>query len=222
MPLREDPDTAELRGALRGGCERAWTAIYERYNPLLIAYGRFACGFRDRYDVESIVGGVWLSTWIRRDELDGDIFLPYRFHGYLQLGVLNRIRDQSRRDQFRQERPMASYAKMLGHSEGDDDDITRLFDVIGGTIESAPDPAEVFARLETAEQVRDILKHINGKHVWGNERTALVLLLVNGHRMPYAEAVACLGLSKGVFRSRLFRARQSFKHQWIARYGVPA
>ena len=221
MQVHEDPDAAQLRAALRGGCEHAWTAIYERYNSKLITYGLATCQYRWRYDVEAIVAQVWLSTWNRRDKLDDNILIGHRFHGYLQLGVLNRIRTQSRKDTFRQEFPMASYRKLIEDSEGDEEDFTTLIEIIGGQVESAPNPADEYETLETRGEVRGILRAMTDKK-FGNELRALVLILVHGQGFTYHEATEALATTHASVKSRLFRARHAFERLWVEKHGVQA
>lgn len=222
MQVHEDPDAAQLRAALRGGCEHAWTAIYERYNSKLITYGLATCQYRWRYDVEAIVAQVWLSTWNRRDKLDDNILIGHRFHGYLQLGVLNRIRTQSRKDTFRQEFPMASYRKLIEDSEGDEEDFTTLIEIIGGQVESAPNPAELFERAETVAEVRAILLDMQYEPHHGDYSRAQVLTLIHGECLTYEEAAEALGISFCGVKSKVFRARRSFVQKWVEKHGSMA
>lgn len=222
MQVLESAEAAELRAALRDGCERAWTAIHERYTPKLITYGLATCQYRWRYDVEAIVAAVWLSTWNLRDKLDDNILVGHRFHGYLQLGVLNRIRTQSRKDTFRQELPIASYRKLIENSQGVDDDFTTLCSIIGGRIESAPDPAELCERAETIAQVREILHEMVCEPQHGHYSRAQVLTLIHGERLSYEEAAEVLGISFMVIKSKLYRARRSFARLWEAKHGAMA
>lgn len=220
MQLHENAEVAELRAALRDGCERAWTRVYERYNSKLITYGLATCQYRWRYDVEAIVAQVWLSTWNRRDKIDDHILVGHRFHGYLQLGVLNRIRDQSRKDTFRQELPMASYRKLVEHSEGDEEDFSTIIEIIGGRIESAPNPAELFERAETVAEVRSILHEMACEPQHGDYSRAQVLTLIDGDCLSYEEAARVLGISFFGVKSKIFRARRSFAQKWVQRYGA--
>ena len=222
MQVHEDPDAAQLRAALRGGCEKAWTALYERYNSKLITYGLATCQYRWRYDVEAIVAQVWLSTWNRRDKLDDNILIGHRFHGYLQVGVLNRIRTQSRKDTFRQEYPMASYRKLIEDSEGDEEDFTTLIEIIGGQIESGPNPAELFERAETVAEVRAILLEMHSEPHHGDYSRAQVLTLIHGERLSYEEASEALGISLCGVKSKVFRARRSFVQKWVEKHGAMA
>ena len=222
MQVHESAEATQLRAALRDGCERAWTAIYERYNSKLITYGLATCQYRWRYDVEAIVAQVWLSTWNRRDKLNDTILLPHRFHGYLQVGVLNRIRTQSRKDTFRQELPMASYRKLIEDSEGDEEDFTTLIEIIGGQIESAPNPAELFERAETVAEVRAILLDMQYEPHHGDYSRAQVLTLIHGERLSYEEAAEALGISFCGVKSKVFRARRSFVQKWVEKHGVQA
>jgi RNA polymerase sigma factor (sigma-70 family) len=219
MQVHESAESTELRAALRDGCERAWTAIYERYTPKLITYALATCQYRWRYDVEAIVAAVWLSTWNRRDKLDDNILLPHRFHGYLQLGVLNHIRTQSRKDAFRQELPMASYRKLMQDSEGDEEDFTTLIEIIGGRIESAPNPAELFERAETVAEVREILHEMATDPWHGNETRGQVLMLAHGNGLSYEEAAEKLGISFCGVKTKIFRARRSFTRKWNEKHG---
>jgi len=222
MQVHESAESTELRAALRHGCEKAWTAIYERYTPKLITYALATCQYRWRCDVEAIVAAVWLSTWNRRDKLDDNILLPHRFHGYLQLGVLNHIRTQSRRDTFRQELPMASYRKLIECSEGDEEDFTTLIEIIGGQIESAPNPAELFERAETVAEVRAILREMEYEPHHGDYSRAQVLTLIHGERLSYEEAAEALGISFCGVKSKIFRARRSFTRKWNEKHGALA
>lgn len=224
MQVLEDPQAAELRAALRHGCEKAWTALYERYTPSLISYGLITCSHRPAYDVESIVASVWLSTWSRRHQLDEDIFLPSRFHAYLNLGVLNRIRDQSRRHTFRQEFPMASFMSALGfgNSAGDDADFTTLLEIIAGTFTSAPDPADLCERAETVDEVRTVLHEMTTDARHGHETRGQVLMLVHGHGLSYEEASEVLGITWLGVKSKIFRARRSFAKKWTEKHGALA
>ena len=222
MQVHEGAEAAELRAALRDGCELAWAKVYERYNSKLITYGLATCQYRWRYDVEAIVAQVWLSTWNRRDKLDDNILVGHRFHGYLQLGVLNRIRTQSRKDTFRQEYPMASYRKLIEDSEGDEEDFTTLIEIIGGRIESAPNPAELFERAETVAEVRSILHDMACEPQHGDYSRAQVLTLIDGERLSYEEAAQVLGISFFGVKSKVFRARRSFAHKWVEKHGAMA
>lgn len=222
MQAHESVEAAELRAALRDGCERAWARVYERYNTKLITYGLATCQYRWRYDVEAIVAQVWLSTWNRRDKLDDNILVGHRFHGYLQLGVLNRIRTQSRKDTFRQELPMASYRKLIDDCEGDDEDFTSLIEIIGGRIESAPDPAELFEAAETVAEVRAILHDLACEPQHGHHSRAQVLTLIHGERLSYEEAGEVLGISFHGVKSKVFRARRSFVRLWVEKHGAMA
>lgn len=222
MQVHESAESIQLREALRGGCEKAWTAIYERYTPKLITYALATCQYRWRYDVEAIVAAVWLSTWNRRDKLDDNILLPHRFHGYLQLGVLNHIRTQSRRDTFRQELPMASYRKLIEEGQGDEEDFITLIEIIGGRIESAPDPAQLFERAETVAEVREILREMQYEPHHGDYSRAQVLTLIHGERLSYEEAAEALGISFCGVKSKVFRARRSFVQKWVEKHGAMA
>ena len=220
MQVPESAEAAELRAALRDGCERAWTRVYERYNSKLITYGLATCQYRWRYDVEAIVAQVWLSTWNRRDKLDDDILVGHRFHGYLQLGVLNRIRDKARKDTFRQELPMASYRKLVDASEGDEEDFSTIIEIIGGRMESSPNPAELFERAETVAEVRSILHEMACEPQHGHDSRAQVLTLIDGDCLSYEEAARVLGISFCGVKSKVFRARRSFAQKWVQRYGA--
>ena len=223
MQVHEDPDAAQLRAALRGGCEKAWTALYERYTPSLISYGLITVSHRPAYDMEAIVAAVWLSTWSRRQRFDENILMPFKFHAYLKLGVLNQIRDHYRRHSFRQEFSMASLqsALGLGNSVEDGDDFISIVDKIAGKITSAPDPADEYETLETRGEVREILRAMTDKK-YGNELRALVLILVHGHGFTYHEATDALATTHASLKSRLFRARHAFEWLWVEKHGIQA
>lgn len=217
--MQTHDESSELRAALRDGCERSWARVYERYTPRLLSYALATCQYRWKYDVEAIVASVWLSTWNRRDKLDDNILLPHRFHGYLQLGILNRIRTQSRRDTFRQELPVASYRRLIPDTEGDEEDFTTLIEVCGGRMDSAPDPADLCERAETVREVRAILDEMATDPWHGSEKRGRALMLTHGDGLSYEEAADALGVSFAGVKSKLFRARRSFARKWVDKHG---
>jgi RNA polymerase sigma-70 factor (ECF subfamily) len=76
------------------------------------------------------------------------------------------------------------------------------------------DPVGEYAQAETSGEVQVVLNKLTAKH-----RTALVLKEYQG--MSCDEIGEVMGLTRSAVKSLLFRAREEFRHVYLAQYKHP-
>jgi RNA polymerase sigma factor (sigma-70 family) len=175
--LPSDASDEALWQASQGGDPRAFGALYERHARTI--YNYLFRRLADWSEAEDLTAVVYLEAFRRRTDavvVEGKL-LPWLY------GIATNVLRNRRRAQWRHRRLLAQLAREH-HGEAEPD---------------------VAGRVEAAEQMRSVLKHIDT--LPRGQQDVLALCTWSG--LSYEEAAAALGVPVGTVRSRLARARAS-------------
>lgn len=175
--LRADASDEALWQASQDGDRRAFGALYERHARTI--YNYLFRRLADWSEAEDLTAVVFLEAFRRRTDavvVEGKL-LPWFY------GIATNVLRNRRRAQWRHRQLLAQLAR---EHRG----------------EAEPDLTE---RMEAAEQMRSVLKRIDGLPRAQQD----VLALCTWSGLSYEAAAAALGVPVGTVRSRLARARAS-------------
>lgn len=153
--------------------------------------------FRSQYErIARIIARVVRDPG-RAEELAVEVFLKLwrnpQAHGENAEGWLYRVAVRMALDELRRQSRRARYESLLGF------------------IRSTPTPEEIHASIEEQERVRLVLGAIEPRRA--------ELLLLRSHGLSYDEVASALDLKPASVGTLLSRAQQSFRKEYVKRYG---
>ena len=189
-PSEADPATREaeraLLAALRSGDERAYEQLVRSQAPRMLAVARRL--LRNDEDARDAVQDAFVSAVRAIDSFAGDARLSTWLHRIVVNAALMKLRTRRRK-------PEESL-----------DDLLPAFEPDGHRRDPGGpwQPAERLERSELRKLVRDAIDRLPEGY-----RTLIVLRDIEG--LDTAEAAELLGVSTGVLKTRLHRARQALR-----------
>jgi RNA polymerase sigma-70 factor (ECF subfamily) len=184
-PAARDEERA-LLAALRAGSDAAYEALVRREGPRMLAVARRLLG--DGEDARDAVQEAFVSAFRSIGSFAGESRLSTWLHRIVVNAALMKLRTRRRKP----EQPI--------------DDLLPRFEADGHRRDPGRpwQPAERLERRETRTRVREAIARLP-------ESYRTVLLLRDIEELDTAEVAELLGVSTGVVKTRLHRARQALR-----------
>jgi RNA polymerase sigma-70 factor (ECF subfamily) len=178
----------ELVERMRHGDARAFESLVRQYGPRMMTVARRMLGCES--ESADALQDAFLSAFRSLDSFRGDCQLPTWLHRIVVNACLMRLRCQRRRPAVR----MA--------------DVLPKFDDTGhhaaAVVTWRESPHELACGAELRRHVRECIDRLP-------DRYRQILLLRDIEGLDTAEAASLLGVSEGVVKTRLHRARQALR-----------